>query len=154
MSLRDFAVWYVGTWLGRWYTWGGDDPSGFDCSGLIVEVMKATGLLPRKVDYTAEGLRGLCVERGWCVGDEDLQPGCLVFWLAERDGREVAVHVEMVSLHRDICIGASDGGSKTRTLEDAIKHNAFIKARPWRSREGKRIFADPFSNIWKVGDDG
>ena len=41
-------------------------------------------------------------------------------------------------------IGASGGGSKTITVQDAIRHNAFIKPRPWRSRKYVKGFVDPF----------
>lgn len=155
MTDREFAVWYAETWLGRWYTWGGSDPSGIDCSGLMVEVLKAVGILPRRVDFTAEGLRQLAESNGWVCDEADVEPGCLVFWLEETSGRESAVHVEIVSRHSGIAIGASGGGSKVRDLASAIKHNAFVKARPWASRGGKRLFADPFANVFLVpGDSG
>jgi hypothetical protein len=55
--LRAKAAEYVWTFLGLPYRWGGDDPiQGFDCSGLIVEVLQAVGLLPHGSDLTANGL--------------------------------------------------------------------------------------------------
>ena len=43
--LRTSAVDYIKRFIGRPYSWGGDDPmSGFDCSGLIHETLQAVGL--------------------------------------------------------------------------------------------------------------
>ena len=44
------------SYLGTFYTWGGDDPSGFDCSGLVIECLKSIGVLPRSGDWTANTL--------------------------------------------------------------------------------------------------
>lgn len=75
--LRAKAAEYVWTFLGLPYRWGGDDPiQGFDCSGLIVEVLQAVGLLPHGSDLTANGLylrySKNVVDRGYA--------GCLCLW--------------------------------------------------------------------------
>ena len=146
MTRREFAVWYAETWLGRWYTWAGDDPSGIDCSGLVVEVGKATGVLPRgkAKDWSADGLYQMSIRKGWIVSDAGLRPGAWVFYL-NAEGTK-AIHVELVSRNPAIAIGASGGGSSVRSVSDAIRENAFIKPRPWASRSGPRAFADPY---WK-----
>jgi cell wall-associated NlpC family hydrolase len=78
----------VGTALGLRgvpYRNGGSDPSGFDCSGFVWYVYAQHGLaLPRTVSelYAA----------GDKVGQDDLEPGDLVFFRIER--REVS-HVGM-----------------------------------------------------------
>ena len=71
--------------IGTPYAWGGDDPDGFDCSGLVTFVFKqVAGLeMPRR----ARDQRG----RGKAVGTGQLQPGDLVFFGVKR--RNVTSHV-------------------------------------------------------------
>ena len=127
------------TFLGKPYLWGGDDPSGFDCSGFCIEILKSVGLLPRKGDWTAAGLAQHFEEKKVTSPYE----GCLVFWASGSSGK--IIHVEYC-LNDVISIGASGGGSKTQTVQDAIKQNAYIKIRPFRTRGGLWGFVDPFKN--------
>ena len=121
---------------GRPYLWGGDDPSGFDCSGFVIEILKSVGILPRTGDWTADGLYKMFKHL-----PSEPQQGCLVFWGTERR----KTHVEYCYT-KDITIGASGGGSKTITMQDAIKQNAYIKFRPINSRNKKIWVVDPFLN--------
>jgi len=137
---KEFAIWYAEQWIGKWYKWGGDDSSGFDCSGFIIEVLKSVGGVKRSFDTTAQGLWELYKDN---VPDRTLGPGRghLVFWSGR--GPNKIVHVELM-LNNRLAIGASGGGSKTLTVEDAIRDNAFIKIRDIYSREGIYGFLDPF----------
>lgn len=128
---REIAISYEGLF----YKWGGDDPSGFDCSGFIIEILKSVGAFPRSGDMTADGLYKRYTP---CVGDE---LGNLVYWGTATNPR--ARHVEFCIGH-GLAIGASGGGSKTLTHADAIKQNAYIKIRPYGSRIGIIGFNDPF----------
>ena len=138
------------SYLGTWYKWGGDDPSGFDCSGFINAILKSIGLLDRGTDYTACGLADLFFDNKINI----LREGHLVFFgkafspgthgirMLRETGLKIT-HVEYMLDHFH-SIGASGGGSNILTPEDAIKYNAFIKIRPVESC----IFAvDPFLNI-------
>jgi len=137
--LRAKAVDYAWAWIGTPYVWGGDDFSGFDCSGLVIEILKGVGLLPHNYDTTANGLyiryASKAVEKG--------SAGCLVFWF---NSKMVAKHVEMMidDLHT---IGASGGGSSTKTIADAIAQNAFIKMRPFWYRGDIFKIVDPFKEL-------
>ena len=108
--------------------------AGFDCSGLIHEVLQGVGLEKHGFDSTAQGLYLRFKSNKGEPG-----AGCLVFWF--KDGK--AIHVEMM-IDRDHTIGASGGGSKTKTIADAIKHNAFVKMRPLNYRGENYKIIDPF----------
>ena len=132
---RRRAVIYLQKWIGHFYLWAGDDPSGFDCSGLIVEVLKSVGLMRPSLDMSANSLFQ-CFKEGFTD-----KPGFgkLVFWF----NANKAIHVEMM-VDNDHVIGASGGGSKTKTISDAIKHNAFVKMRPLNYRGLNYKICDPF----------
>ena len=137
---KEIALAYIWGYLGKWYKWGGDDPSGFDCSGLAIEYLKAAGLLARKSDTTADGLwRKFEKQRV-----KNPYRGCLVFWQRTSDPAK-ASHIEIM-LNNKLAIGASGGGSKTLTIADAINQNAFIKVRDIYSRNNILGFIDPFKS--------
>jgi len=141
--LREKAAWYVTHFIGTAYLWKGDDPmAGFDCSGLMMEVLQAVGLEVPGSDKSADGLwqkyKTYQVEQGY--------PGCLVFWFGGyADKPNVASHIEMM-IDSDLSIGNSGGGSKTLTREDAIWMNAYVKMRPLVHRGGYKI-VDPFLSL-------
>ena len=137
--LRLLAVEIAKSHLGTWYRWGGDDPSGFDCSGFVIEVLKSVGKLPRTGDWTAHAL---AIKLGWPRVEVTL-PGDLVFWHSSADTHQI-IHVEMM-INRNLAIGASGGGSRTVNSEIAITQNAYIKIRPVISRSNIWGYKDPFS---------
>ena len=138
--MRDYglirtACQYAWQLVGKPYVWGGDDPMrGFDCSGLVIEILRAVGRLPEVFDCRAKDLFSR-----WELVYKPMS-GCLVFW-----GNYGNIsHVEFC-IDDAVSIGASGGGSKTLTLQDAINQNAYIKPRPisredWR----ERYYNDPF----------
>ena len=132
MTKHEWIVKVALSHLGTFYTWGGDDPSGFDCSGLAVECLKSVGSIARGTDYTAQGLYTLFPEV------EKSEPGHLVFW---KLGEQV-VHVE-ICIGNGLAIGASGGGRSVVDRKSAIEANAFVKVRPMASRTGLRWYADP-----------
>lgn len=126
------------SFLGTPYIWGGDDPSGFDCSGFCIEVLKSVGLLPRRGDWTAEQLMNFFRHKRV----DNPKEGCLVFWNSSTDPLKI-IHVEYC-LDDLLAIGASGGGSGNRTVDDAIFNNAYIKVRPIKSRSEIWGYVDPF----------
>lgn len=131
--MRRIAVKYAWTFLHQPYTWGGDDSiAGYNCSGIVIAILKGLGLLPRKFDCRAKDLFNMFTKV------DKPKAGCLVFY-----GTEEIEHVEFC-INRWLSIGASGGSSKTLTRADAIRDNAFIKLRP--IKRDRRIigYCDPF----------
>jgi cell wall-associated NlpC family hydrolase len=138
---RALALRVAWAYLGTWYTWGGDDPSGFDCSGLVLEALKSAGVFPRGQDTTADGLR----RRYPQVVAEDVVAGDLVFWWNRARSR--ATHVGLV-LEPGFYLGAEGGGPSTTTLAEARRRNAFVKVRPLASRRpADQVFGNPYLEV-------
>lgn len=136
--LRKQAVEYIQRWIGTPYKWGGDDFSGFDCSGLIIETLQSVGLIKPGEDLTAHGLY-----LKFKNGKEVSKPywGCLVFWF--KSGK--ATHVAML-INKFQLIDSSGGGKAIQSAKDAIKYNAFIKIRPLNYRGYPFKIIDPFKD--------
>lgn len=124
------------SYLGTPYIWGGDDPSGFDCSGFVIECLKSVGLMRELQDMTADSLM-----RKY-DGQRVTSPrrGVLVFHLGSN---RRAKHVT-IALDRHFAIGASGGGALTTNIDSSWHANAFVKIRPIESDCTNLVFADPF----------
>jgi len=118
---------YAMCFVGLPYHWGGDDTiEGFDCSGLVQEILASVGKDPPG-DQTADGLFRHFINNGTM----DLRkPGALAFF--GQLGKGITHVGFMVDSWR--MLEAAGGGSKTRTLADAAKHNAYIRIRPITNR--------------------
>jgi len=128
------AVAYIEKALLIPYRWGGDDPiGGFDCSGLVVEMLKSNGMIKENEDYTADGL----MRKYPKVNRPEI--GVLVLYGTQQK----AVHVGICLDHYRM-IEAGGGGSNTQTDDDAERQNAFIKIRPINRRSDFLCFVDPF----------
>ena len=132
---REMAVRYALQFVGTFYSWAGNNPiSGFDCSGFYGEIMKAFGKIRRKADFTAEQFYNMQTDV------KKPYKGCGVFY--HNDNNKI-IHVEFM-IDDILSIGASGGGSKVKTKEDAMKYNAFIKIRNHRTRGKIAGYRDPF----------
>jgi cell wall-associated NlpC family hydrolase len=86
------------------YRYGGSDPSGFDCSGLVQWVFRQHGVvLPREARDQFQS--------GTTIAPEDLRPGDLVFFATERRGD--ASHVGIV-LDQDTFVHAPNSRGVVR----------------------------------------
>lgn len=117
---------------GTLYSWGGDDPEGFDCSGLVVECLKASGFLHKGADLTADGLYHKFKQSG--VGKP--QRGAMAFYLNDK-GK--AIHV-VICLDELFAMGANGGSSRVVDKASAMEYGAFIKRRPIDYRSEKIRF--------------
>jgi len=123
---------YALTLLGTPYRWGGDDSlAGYDCSGLVCELLQSVGRLPHRTDLTAQGLydRFRYIAMSLHGGRPD------VGWLAFYGATSKAVtHVGMY-IADGLIIEAGGGGSSTTSREAAEKQNAFVRIRPMAYRK-------------------
>jgi cell wall-associated NlpC family hydrolase len=136
MTLRELALRYAWNFLGTPYIWGGDDPSGIDCSGLVIEVLAGVGILPHGYDNTAQGLFDRFRDKQIATP----KPGALVFYKAAGG---LITHVGLV-LEHDVVLQAAGGGPATTSPAAAWTAGAFVKIRPIGYRFGLRLYADPF----------
>lgn len=135
-ALAEYGTWYARSLCGLPYRWGGDDPmEGFDCSGLVIEVLKSVGLVPDGFDARARQLWDRFKEQ------ETKTPrmGCLLFWM---DQNKIAYHVAMYVGH-GCFVEAGGGSSKTTDEATASAQNAFVRMRHISNRPPTKI-ADVF----------
>lgn len=122
---EDLIESYLWSMIGKPYIWGGQGPIGFDCSGLVVEMLKARGFVSARYDNTSHGLY------------ETTKPGvvhgasCHDLAFFGRVGRITHVGYCIDSQHM---IEAGGGGSKCTTPEAAAKVGAMVRLRPIYSR--------------------
>lgn len=69
---------YIRQFIGTPYVWGGQNPGGFDCSGLLVYGFNKFGIKLNRTTYDQIG-------QGQAIGAHGLRPGDLVFF--ETDGK-------------------------------------------------------------------
>jgi len=110
------------------YKWGGSNPlQGFDCSGLVQEILASIGQDPPG-DQTAQSLFDHFNKNG---SRDILGLGALAFY-----GSSIkAIEHVMFMLDDSCAIGANGGTSKVNTFQDALETNAWIKIRPINYRK-------------------
>ncbi len=138
-QIESARKWFLKTalaYLGTPYIWGGDDPSGFDCSGFVIECLKSAGILEEHQDYTANGLMRLFISKFVDAPYE----GTLLFTL---DVSGHATHV-VICLDRYFQIGAAGGTHTTRDVDQAWRDNAYVKIRPLAFQGKRTVIVDPF----------
>ncbi|RKH03380.1 peptidoglycan endopeptidase [Corallococcus sp. CA053C] len=109
------------------YRWGAkgtpvskDGPRPFDCSGLVTWAFHQVGGKDWRATHNTDRLWAECAP---VASAADLQPGDLVLYGKAGDPDHVMVHVGA-----GVVVGASGGGSKTLTLEDAKRADAKVKS--------------------------
>ena len=137
MTKLDIAMKVAFHYLGTPYIWSGDDFSGFDCSGFVIEILKSVGLLHNSGDWTASNL--MFIFRRSKV--EKPYRGCLVFY-----GTDRATHVELC-ISEELSIGASGGNSDCTSIAKAMEQNAYIKIRPINRRNDILGYFDLFKEV-------
>jgi len=133
-AARHWLVTTALTHLGTPYRWGGDDPSGFDCSGLVLECLASVGLAGAE-DLSANGL----YHRFEKYTVSDPGHGYLVFSL------DAGVHARHVGICLDQwhMISAGGGDREIVTAAEAWRRNAYVRIRPVPAAGPRRRICDP-----------
>lgn len=129
-SRREVAVEHAKRFIGKPYFWGGQGPAGFDCSGLITEVLRAVGRIARRDDYNAQGYYNLYVGTPsatrlgslFCYGEDVghiTHIGMCIGWMGKAQ--------------TPIILEAAGGRGGVDTLEEAQAKDAMVTIRPPRS---------------------
>jgi len=101
---RDAVIAAAESHLGKPYTWGGDGPNTFDCSGFVLYVLRQDTGLVDWGDDTAAGIAGRVPSTG------NPERGDLVFYR----GSNGITHIEFYLGSGSQTLGCSGGGSRTR----------------------------------------
>ena len=128
MSKLSVAQNYAVTFVGLPYIWGGSHPSqGYDCSGLVQEILAGVGLDPPG-DQTAQSLYAELLKNATL---ESPKPGGILFF---GSSLENITHVAF-ALDSEHMIEAGGGDRKTLDKKSAISRGAFVRCRPIKSRK-------------------
>lgn len=122
---------YTKAFLGKPYIWGGSHPSlGYDCSGLVQEILASVGLDPFG-DQTAQTLYHALKQSDEFTDIIKPQPGTVLFFGSKTSG---ITHTAF-AITSEHMIEAGGGGSKTITVKDAVHQQAFVRVRPISHRK-------------------
>lgn len=127
-------VTYALLFIGTPYIWGGNSliDGGVDCSGFIQQILKSENIDPRG-DQTAQALfnelKGK-YETHSVNPVTHIKRNHLLFFGTTTDRIS---HVALAISERQL-VESGGGGSRTKTLADAIKHDAMVRVRPISNR--------------------
>lgn len=107
--------------FGKPYVWGGSGPESFDCSGLVIYILKQLKILPNK-DMSADDLYKYFLMAGTLNATG---MGSLAFFGSVYR----VVHVGWC-IDNYIMINASGGNSECTNIEIAKRINASVKIEP------------------------
>jgi cell wall-associated NlpC family hydrolase len=115
------------SYMGIPYKWGGNNPiEGFDCSGLVCEILRAMGKID-KTDYSAAALYDMTKKKQ----TEKYARGCLAFY-----GKNLSSisHVAIL-LSPDTILEAGGGNSECTNIDIAAMRGACVRLRPLKYRK-------------------
>jgi cell wall-associated NlpC family hydrolase len=123
----ELLVQYAFCFVGTPYRWGGDYPTGYDCSGFAQEVLRGVGWdIPG--DQTSQQLFDYFKTR-WFISKEAQKGSLLFFGRTHERISHVAIALDEIHM-----IEAGGGDSTTIDLKSAENKNAFVRVRPINNR--------------------
>ena len=129
---RKVAIEHGKRFIGKPYYWGGQGPMGLDCSGLMVEICRATKVIGRKSDYTASQLYQLFQHK--IIHRTLAGPGMMAFFGTDTEHiTHVGMVVEVLEDSTVLVLEAAGGERGMDTPEEAQKRDAMVTIRPMRS---------------------
>ena len=112
---------YAARFLGVRYLWGGQTPSGFDCSGFTGYVFKnAAGITLSRTSQQQ-------INNGVRVGRSELRPGDLVFFYTNSSSPSTISHVG-IYVGNNTMINSSNGGVSYDDMSDSYWGKRFAGA--------------------------
>lgn len=125
--MRTYAMMFVGLN----YKWGGQHPAeGYDCSGLVQELLAAVGVAP-PTDTTAQGIFDFLKAKARVITPPAPAEGDVVlFGKSTTQITHVAFMVSPTEM-----VEAGGGGSAVVDESSAIAKRAFVRIRPVRNRK-------------------
>jgi len=123
----DLLIQYAMSFVGCNYKWGGSNPiTGFDCSGLVQEILKSVGIDPPG-DQTAQDLYRHFLPKSTAM---NFSPGALAFY---GPSLRNIIHVGfLIDSYR--MVEAGGGGSLVTNKEESALVDAFVRIRAVRAR--------------------
>lgn len=111
------------------YKWGGSNYlEGFDCSGLVMEVLKSIGVMAHGNDVNSQGLYNWVTVSG---KKDTMGEGALCFY--GKSLKQIS-HVAIM-LDDRLMLEAGGGDSSITNLEIAKKEGAVVRVRPYNYRK-------------------
>lgn len=130
---------YALQFVGDSYRFGSNGPTDWDCSGFVLELLKASGLKPPQKDMSAQAIYNWIGTIQTPVA-KTLDTGTLLFF--GKDTQSIN-HIAMM-LDPKTMIEAAGGDSTTLTLADAkAKGWAMVRCRPFGYRSDFLTFYNP-----------
>lgn len=139
MKLTEYAL----SFLHQPYRWGGSNPlTGFDCSGLVLEIFKSIGAAPFP-DGSAQTLYTHFRNNGITSG---VGPGALCFYgKTAMSITHVGFMINLVQI-----LEAGSGDSSTVSLVRASEQGACVRLRPYLHRKDLFDIITPNYPKWVV----
>lgn len=134
------VVEYARSFIGTMYLWGGCSPLGWDCSGVIQEILAYAGVDPVG-DQTAQTLYNHFLITG---DTERTGAGALVFY-----GRSKSAITHVAMMTSDYTVFELGGGDHTCTdISVSAKKAAFGRERPLNKRKDIQAIIMPNYPNW------